>query len=260
MGLFSRKKKKPTAEEVAQQAAAAKAAEESAKRRAQEARAASIKSQQEAKRHEEEERMAKIKKKRNDITHREEAVKTFEVQKQRSQRLAIQAKNQGRMEEAKSHLRDSKNMERKITNYTVQINMLREQLHTLEDVAVQKDNIESLNEFNQFMAQNKVDADKVDEDLTDMRENMASVDQINQTFQADMNVNQSIYDMDAEEELNALEAEFNNTAIGASPQVPTNIPNTPAVTAPAASSAAANSSALSPEEEEIRKLEQGLAM
>lgn len=256
MGLFKfNRKKKPTAEEVAHQATAARAAEEAAKKQAQAARAASIKSQQDAKRNEEQDRMERIQKKKKDIARREEAVRTFEIQKQNAQKRAIAAKNQKRMEEAKSHLRDSKNMERKINNHTVQINMLREQLQTLEDVAIQKETIEGLAEFKDYMGKHKVDADQVEEDLTDMRENMASVEQINQTFQADMNINQSIYDMDAEEELNALEAEFNKTAIDASPQVPTAVPTTPATKAPAASS-----STLSPEEEEIRRLEQGLAM
>jgi len=83
---------------------------------------------------------------------------------------------------------------------------------------------------------------------------MADVNEGNLTFQADANMHASVYDTDdIEAELDALDAEFADEDVAeptaAIPSVPGTVPNMPQAMDP-----------ISKEDEEIRKLEAGVAL
>lgn len=256
MGLFGKKKKQAAADEAAaavarQQAAAAAAA---AQHQAQVAAAeAERKAKAEAEKSKEEQAMANITAKRQDIKQLERALAGFEADHKRLTALALKARQEKRVNDMKTHMRAATRIKNRINQYNNAVIKNQEQLDALEDVSFMNQNNEKTNVFVGNMQGMAVDAEKYEENLQDMREQMDAVNDLKDISQADANLSKTAYDEEEYmAELDALEAE--QSAAGAAseiPAVPGNLPKMPVAAAP--------TTTLS-EEEEIRKLEAGIGM
>ncbi|KAI0566181.1 hypothetical protein FGB62_11g214 [Gracilaria domingensis] len=158
------------------------------------------------------------------------------------------------MVEMKSHMREVNRLKTRIQRYETMVVRSQDQLAALEDVASQRQHVESEKKFANFMNSNKLDIDQVEESLQQAHEARNDVDEVNRLFQADANLNPSSADMmDYEAELDALEAEFSDGVTTAIPSVPESKPAMPKLpSVPAAP--------VSTEEDDIRRLEQEVAL
>lgn len=269
MGLFSRKKK-PTAaglqaEQAAQAAQAAvatqaAAAAVAAQQQAQAQRVAAEDAARQAaasdQRRTEEKILADITTKRKHITQLERAVSRFEDERKQAVGAAIRARNAKKDSEMKAQLRNVKRLEARSKQYQTQIVMAQQQLDALEDVASQRRILQDNKDFGKLLGEVSVDADEVQDAFQDMREAIQNVNDVGLTVQADSQLNGSMYDMDdADAELNALAAEYEDDVTTTIPNVPGEVPNVPVVKPQMPSSSTVTQS----EEEEIRRLEADIA-
>lgn len=256
MGLFSRKKKPAAAEEAPRaQAPQAAVATRNAQQvqqvhHAQQAQEAAKKAAEQQKIAEEERTMKKIADKRTDIKQLERALGGFEAERNRLKQLALKARQEGKENEMKAHMRAATRLQQRIKRYQDMVINHQTQLDALEDAAFNKEGVQKTKAFVEDMDELAVDRDEIDKNLEDMREAIAGVNDVNLTFEADSSMNKGIYDdEDAMAELDALEAQQAQGAASEIPAVPGETPTMPVAQA-------ANAS----EEEEIRKLEAELAM
>lgn len=270
MGLFSRKKKTPKVEagpdpaaqaaQAAQAQAAQAQAAQAAQAAAQQRAAAAASAEKDAQRAKEERTLASITLKRRNIQQMEKAVIRFEEERKKAMLAASSAKKAKRNADAQSHLRNAQRLKTRIEQYQNRVLVEQQQLDAIEDASAFAQQHEGNKMFKQNIEELKVDVEDVEETLQDMREAMAGIEDINLAVKADAELNKGAYDMDdAFAELEEFEAELAESTTDAIPDVPNNVPSDPAISAPKASTAA-SSTQYSAEEEEIRRLEAGMAL
>lgn len=268
MGIFNRGKKKAAAEAAEKERLAQIAAEEKAA-----AEASAAQRHVEVERSKEDKGLTAITAKRKDIAQLERALQRFEDERKTAGQAAIRARQNKKDAEMKSHLRNATRLKKRIEQYTNQVNLAQQQLDTLEDAMLHRQNFKETKAFKDDVTEMKLDAEEVDTAIQDMREAIESVNEVTLTVQADSELNKNAYDIDTEAALDDLEAEFAEEATDAIPNVPGEVPKMPSVStagpatvaagaavAPAAVAPAASSSLNQSEEEEMRRLEAEIAL
>ncbi|CDF40195.1 unnamed protein product [Chondrus crispus] len=192
--------------------------------------------------------MASITTKRTDIDRLQKALNGFEEERRREAGLAIKARNEKKINVAKAHMRNATRLKQKIANYETRVVANQSQLDALEDASFNVGNVKQMKAFKEDIQSLQQDPDEVNETLQGMREALDDVNNVNLTLEADANLNKGAYDDDIMAGLDELEAEFaDDTPVQDIPAVPGEKPTMP--TAPVHAD---------PEEEEMRRLEEGI--
>lgn len=185
----------------------------------------------------------------------EKALKGFEEHRQREAKLALRARQMKKTVDTKMHLRQAKRFETRIAQHETMLAKYQDQLAALQDVATHRQQTEANKKFAEQINTLALDVDEVDDVLQEQQAAIEKVQNITTSIQADSTLNPASTEMmDMEAELDALEAEFSEPAVTAIPPLPDTTPAMPAVSLPTATST------ITTEEDDIRRLEQQVAL
>lgn len=165
--------------------------------------------------------------KRKQIDNITKVLKKTEEERTKHAKLAIDAKNRKKVQEATRHAKQAARLKSRIENLDNQLNLLNEQLFALEDAGVFLQTNQELKTGNEVLKKVVVDEDELDATLADNREQLEAANAVGQALKVDAN----LYGEhgDGEALLDDLEEEFADemkTEIsGQIPDVPTNLPN-----------------------------------
>lgn len=189
--------------------------------------------------------------KKKQIDNITKVLKKTEEERAKQAKLAIDAKNRKKLQEATRHAKQAARLKTRIENLDNQLNLLNEQLFALEDAGVFLQTNQELQTGTEVLKKVVVDEDELDATLAENREQLDAANAVGQALKVDVNLYGD--HEDAEGLLDDLENEFADdikTEISKQiPDVPTGKPK-PVV---------ASSSSETPDSAQVKSLESQIA-
>lgn len=144
--------------------------------------------------------------KKKQIDNITKVIKKTEEDRAKQAKLAIDAKNRKKLQEATRHAKQAARLKTRIETLDNQLNLLNEQLFALEDAGVFLETNQELKTGNEVLKKVVVNEDELEETLAENREQLEAANAVGQALKVDVNLYGD--QEDAEDMLDSLENEF----------------------------------------------------